>query len=68
MNLTIRLNEIQVAHVAEVLGNLSIVFLASLILPAFTGESLSMSVMVSGLFLTAGSFVISVQLLKGGRV
>lgn len=68
MNFTIRLNEIQIAHVAEVLGNLSIVFLASLILPAFTGEPLNGSVMVSGIFLAAGSFMISVQLLKGGGV
>ena len=35
----IHLNDDQVAHIAEVLGNLSIVFFASLISPIFTGEN-----------------------------
>jgi len=57
-----------VAHIAEVLGNLSIVFFASLISPIFTGEMLNGSVLISGLVLAVGSFIISVHLLKGGNV
>ncbi|MBI5358895.1 hypothetical protein HZB69_04690 [Candidatus Amesbacteria bacterium] len=68
MNFTIYLNTHQIAHIADVLGNLSIVFLSSLILPIFIGESVNGMVMLLGLVLAAGSFIISVQLLKGGRV
>lgn len=68
MGFSIYLNGKQIAHIAEVLGNLSILFLGSLILPAFMGESISEIVVLLGLILATGSFVISIQLLKGGRV
>lgn len=68
MNFTVYLNTHQIAHIAEVLGNLSILFLGSLILPMFTGEPINGIVVLLGMILATGSFVISVQLLKGGRV
>lgn len=66
MRVIIRLNEAQVAHIAEVLGNLSLVLLASLILPAFIGQPVEKEIIQSGLVLTITSFAMSVQILKGG--
>ena len=65
MRVMVRLNEAQVARVSEVIGNLSLVFFASLVLPTFSGQQVETNIILSGLVLALGSFAISVQLLKG---
>lgn len=64
MRVMIRLNEAQVAHIAEVLGNLSLIFFAALVLPIWTTRTQPVLDAVIGVILAFGSALTSIMILK----
>ena len=65
MRVTVHLNEAQVAHIAEVLGNLGLVFFAALVLPAWTSRPQPIIDTVIGASLSFGCALTSIMVLKG---
>ena len=65
----IRLNSLQLERLSEILGNLSLLLFALLVLPIMQGvEILNLSKIFSGTVSSLGCFFVSLLILKGGRV
>ncbi len=62
-----KLNRSQADRLSEILGNLSLVFVASLILPGILDLTYRVTVVIAGLILSFSSFYFSLHLLKGIR-
>lgn len=63
----VRLNSVQLDRLSEILGNLGLVFFASLVILFFTTtQIIDTNVIVSGLITSAGCIIGSIFLLKGG--
>lgn len=65
MRVVIRLNEAQIAHIAEVLGNLSLVFFAALVLPVWTAKPQPVLDTIIGVVLSFACALTSTIILKG---
>lgn len=64
---SLRLNQSQLDRLSEILGNLGLIFFASLVLPVFQGSySINLGIFISGLFSATGCVIGSLILLKGG--
>ena len=63
----VRLNSFQLDRLSEILGNLGLVFFASLVIPIFTNTQIyDQNIIISGLITSAGCIIGSLILLKGG--
>lgn len=60
-------NRSQIDRISEILGNLGLVTVASLILPSITDATYEPIMIVSGIIITSICFISSITLLKGGR-
>ncbi len=66
---SLRLNQLQLDRLSEILGNLGLVFFASLVLPVFQGSySINLGILISGVISAAGCVIGSLILLKGGDI
>lgn len=62
-----KLNTAQLDRLSDVLGNLGLLFIATLALPALTNTtSQSADHVLSGILLGVGNIIISMVILKGG--
>ncbi|MBI5620020.1 hypothetical protein HY950_03605 [Candidatus Gottesmanbacteria bacterium] len=65
MVLKIELNELQIDRLSEILGNLSLVVFASVILPVITAaETFDIQTTILGIIAMTGCLIISISLLK----
>ena len=64
-----RFNKAQLDRLSEILGNLALIFFSTLVLPVFT-KDIHVDVLLSltGLVVGAGCVVLSLVMLKGGRL
>jgi hypothetical protein len=60
----LKLNAKQLDRLSEFVNNIGIIFFATIITPAFSKNMLDFSLIIVGLFLSFGSVVISLFLLK----
>lgn len=62
------LNDRQLNRLSEVFGNMSLLFLGSLVIPAFNGQIITNNPMtLTGLILFIGFLFTSIVLVKGGE-
>lgn len=65
--LRIRLNSVQLDRLSEILGNLGLVFFASLVIPVIQGSYIVyLGTVVSGIISASGCVIGSLILLRGG--
>ena len=64
---SVKFNKYQIDRISEILGNLGLVTLASLVLPTFTSQAINTIAVVFGGVVTIMCFSTSIALLKGGK-
>ena len=64
-----RFNKAQLDRLSEILGNLALIFFSTLVLPVFTKDfHIDVPLSLTGVLLGGGCVVLSVTLLKGGKI
>lgn len=61
------MNSLQINRLSEILGNLSLLFFATMILPGFAGTVVTETTLLSGTTFTILCTVLSLVLLKGEK-
>lgn len=61
------MNEAQIDRLSEIIGNLSLLFFATMILPGFAGTVITENTLLSGTAFTILCAVLSLVLLKGEK-